>query len=38
MGSFRCRELDEDADGYINKAELKAAMEALLERELRPVR
>ena len=36
-GQWR-RELDEDNDGYINKAELKAALELLLEKELRPVR
>ena len=38
MDRQRRRELDEDNDGYINKAELKAALEVLLEKELRPVR
>jgi len=31
------RELDEDGDGYINKAELKVAMETLLDKQLHPV-
>ena len=35
--SLTLRELDSDLDGYINKAELKAAMERLLEKQLRPV-
>ena len=31
------RELDDDGDGFISKAELKTVLEKLMERELRPV-
>jgi len=32
------KELDSDGDGYINDTELKAAMERLMDMELRQVR